>query len=172
LRIYESKWRSYWNEMKRYRDQSVAHHDIRSFEIKNYPRFDLALEAAYFYYEFIVDELRKMGIQQQPSDLREYSEAYCDCSDEGDGNVQGKGVLKHYGRCGSFTRSEVPIGFRLPSPIVAGASFAPLCRQLVLASPSLGRGLGALFTSSSSSIHRSPTLSAHQTEIDRTVERF
>ena len=76
LRIYESKWRSYWNEMKRYRDQSVAHHDIRRFEIKNYPQFDLALEAAYFYYEFIVDELRKMGIEQQPSDLREYSKAF------------------------------------------------------------------------------------------------
>jgi hypothetical protein len=76
LGIYESKWRSYWSEMKRYRDQSVAHHDLRRFEIKNYPKFDLALEAAYFYYAFVVDQLRKMGIDQQPSDLREYSKAF------------------------------------------------------------------------------------------------
>ena len=82
LRIYESKWRSYWGEMKRYRDQSVAHHDLRRSEIKNYPKFDLALEAAYFYYEFIVDQLRKMGVEQQPSDLREYSRAFADqCRD-------------------------------------------------------------------------------------------
>jgi hypothetical protein len=76
LGIYESKWHSYWNEMKRYRDQSVAHHDIRRSEIKNYPKFDLALESSYFYYEFIVGELRKMGIEQQPSDLREYSKLF------------------------------------------------------------------------------------------------
>jgi hypothetical protein len=76
LRIYESKWRSYWGEMKRYRDQTVAHHDPRRFEIKNYPKFDLALESAYFYYEFIVGELHKMGIEQQPNDLRDYSRAF------------------------------------------------------------------------------------------------
>ena len=76
LKIYDSKWHSYWDEMKRYRDQSVAHHDLRSLEIKNYPKFDLALEAAYFYYDFIVAELRKIGIDQQPSDLRKYSKAF------------------------------------------------------------------------------------------------
>ena len=76
LQIYESKWRSYWGEMKRYRDQSVAHHDIRRSEIKNYPKFDLALESAYFYYEFIVDQLRNMGTDLKPSDLREYSKSF------------------------------------------------------------------------------------------------
>ena len=76
LRIYESKWRSYWSEMKRYRDQSVAHQDIRRSEIKNYPKFDLALESAYFYHEFIVDQLRKIGTDLKPSDLREYSKSF------------------------------------------------------------------------------------------------
>lgn len=76
LQIYESKWRSYWREMKQYRDQSVAHHDIRRSEIKNYPKFDLALESAYFYYEFIVDQLRHMGTDLKPSDLREYSKSF------------------------------------------------------------------------------------------------
>jgi hypothetical protein len=76
LGIYESKWRSYWNEMKRYRDQSVAHYDLRRLEIPNYPKFDLALESAYFYYDFSVAELRKLGIEQRPDDLREYSKAF------------------------------------------------------------------------------------------------
>lgn len=62
--------------MKRYRDQSVAHHDIRRSEIKNYLKFDLALESAYFYYEFIVDQLRNMGTDLKPSDLREYSKSF------------------------------------------------------------------------------------------------
>jgi hypothetical protein len=73
LGIYESKWRSYWTEMKRYRDMSVAHHDARGIELlKNYPTFDLALESAYFYYDFVVSELLKQGINQQPKDLRAY----------------------------------------------------------------------------------------------------
>ena len=58
--------------MKRYRDQVVAHHDQRRIEIKNYPTFDLALESAYFYYDYVVSELRKNGIDQQPKDLRAY----------------------------------------------------------------------------------------------------
>jgi hypothetical protein len=95
LRIYESKWFSYWNEMRRYRDQTVAHHDIRRFEIKNYPKFDLALEAVYFYYEFIVGELRKMGIEQQPSDLREYSRAFASqCRDIADAAMKATDAFK------------------------------------------------------------------------------
>jgi hypothetical protein len=58
--------------MKRYRDQVVAHHDQRRVKIKNYPTFDLALESAYFYYDYVVSELHKNGIDQQPKDLRAY----------------------------------------------------------------------------------------------------
>ena len=76
LQIYESKWRSYWREMKQYRDQSVAHHDIRRSEIKNYPKFELALKSAYFYYEFMVHQLQNMGTDLKPSDLREYSKSF------------------------------------------------------------------------------------------------
>jgi hypothetical protein len=76
LRIYESKWRSYWSEMKRYRDQSVAHHDPRRVEIKNFPSFDLALESTYFYYDFLISELRKFGVDQYPEDLQDYGKAF------------------------------------------------------------------------------------------------
>jgi hypothetical protein len=68
--------------LKRYRDQVVAHHDQRRVGIKNYPTFDLALESAYFYYDFVVAELRKSGIDQQPKDLREYdAEFAAQCRD-------------------------------------------------------------------------------------------
>ena len=82
LRIYELKWRSYWTEMKRYRDRVVAHHDQRRIEIKNYPTFDIALDSAYFYYDYVVSELRKNGIDQQPKNLRAYgAEFAAQCRD-------------------------------------------------------------------------------------------
>jgi hypothetical protein len=62
--------------MKRYRDLSVAHHDPRKVEVKTYPTFDLALESSYFYYDFVVSELRKHGIDHQPNDLKAYSKDY------------------------------------------------------------------------------------------------
>jgi hypothetical protein len=73
LGIYESKWRSYWAEMKKYRDQTVAHHDERRRDIPRFPTFDLALESSYFYYDIVRPELRKLGIDQQPADLRHYA---------------------------------------------------------------------------------------------------
>jgi hypothetical protein len=82
LKIYDSKWRSYWAEMKRYRDQVAAHHDQRRVEIRNHPIFDLALESAYFYYDFSVSELRKLGVNQEPKDLRAYcNEFAAQCRD-------------------------------------------------------------------------------------------
>jgi len=76
LGIDESKWRSYWNEMKRYRDRVVAHHDQRRIEIKTYPTFDLALKSAYFYYDFVVSELHKNGVDQQPKHLASYGREF------------------------------------------------------------------------------------------------
>jgi hypothetical protein len=75
LGIYESKWHSYWKDMKLYRDLSVAHHDERRKELnKNYPTLGLALESAYYYYEVVDSELRKQGVdrRQYPEDLRAY----------------------------------------------------------------------------------------------------
>jgi len=62
--------------MKRYRDQSVAHHDPRRVEIRTYPTFDIALKSAYWYYEFVVGELRKIGLRQIPNDLEQYGNAF------------------------------------------------------------------------------------------------
>jgi hypothetical protein len=90
LGIDELGWGAYWKEMKRYRDQSVAHHDVRRTEIKNYPQFDLALESAYLYYELVVAELRKIGIEQRPSDLKRYGIAFADqCRDIANAAIEG-----------------------------------------------------------------------------------
>jgi hypothetical protein len=58
------------------RNQSAAHYGLRRSGIPNYPKFDLALESACFYYEFVAAELRKVGIEQRPDDLREYSKSF------------------------------------------------------------------------------------------------
>jgi hypothetical protein len=62
--------------MKRYRDQSVAHFDERRRDIKRFPTFDLGLESAYFYYDFLLAELRKAGADYQPVDLRNYGKDF------------------------------------------------------------------------------------------------
>jgi hypothetical protein len=76
LSISAIEWSAYWTEMKRYRDQAVAHYDPRRSEITNYPKFDLALGSAYVYYSYVVSELRKVGIEQIPADLEEYSNSF------------------------------------------------------------------------------------------------
>jgi hypothetical protein len=82
LNIPQETWKSYWDDIKRYRDQSVAHRDQRRVEIKAYPTFDLALLSAYFYYEVVVAELSKLGVDRLPKDLKDYGDAFADqCRD-------------------------------------------------------------------------------------------
>jgi hypothetical protein len=82
LNVSAEQWKAYWDQIKRYRDQSVAHHDQRRVEIKTYPTFDLALLSAYFYYETVVSELLKLGIEQFPKDLKAYGDDFADqCRD-------------------------------------------------------------------------------------------
>jgi hypothetical protein len=70
LNVSAEQWKAYWDHLKQYRDQSVAHHDQRRVEIKTYPKLDLALLSAYFYYETVLAELLKLGIEQFPKDRR------------------------------------------------------------------------------------------------------
>lgn len=82
LNVSLDQWKSYWDALKRYRDQSVAHHDHRRVQIKSYPIFDLALLSAYFYYEVVVTELSKLGVDKLPKDLMTYGDAFADlCRD-------------------------------------------------------------------------------------------
>jgi hypothetical protein len=72
LAINSNRWAEYWREMKRYRDQSVAHHDQQRRGIEKYPTFDIALQSAKVYYRELAVEARKCGINRFPLDLEDY----------------------------------------------------------------------------------------------------
>jgi len=75
LKIDDGTWTAYWEEMKNYRDQLIAHH-IEDGGAANYPKLDLALESSYYYYSYLIRELRDCGETRFPDDLREYSEKF------------------------------------------------------------------------------------------------
>jgi hypothetical protein len=54
-RISKEEWDVYKKEVKKYRDTTAAHLSSERREIKKFPRYDLALKAAQFYYERAVD---------------------------------------------------------------------------------------------------------------------
>jgi hypothetical protein len=76
LAMTREDWESYWQGMKKYRDFTAAHHDPRRAEIANYPVLDKALDSAFFYFEYIQHEMRKLGEDLQPADVRMYATAF------------------------------------------------------------------------------------------------
>jgi hypothetical protein len=52
-------WTAYWNEMKRYRDDSVAHHALTPKNMR-YPQLHVALDSTCFIYDSITAELEKL----------------------------------------------------------------------------------------------------------------
>jgi len=73
--VTADEWMAYWNEMKGYRDNLVAHH-IELHKVANYPRLDLALKSSYFYYSYLIKELRSLGETRYPDNLQSYCEAF------------------------------------------------------------------------------------------------
>jgi len=71
LEITQEKWSEYWEEMKTYRDEGVAHHQSDS-TIENYPTLELALQASYYYYDYLYPYLRQLGISDYPESLEHY----------------------------------------------------------------------------------------------------
>jgi len=70
LHLSLDQFHCYWSEMKRYRDQAVAHRDLKRKAIPRFPNFDVALESAYFYYGVVLSELREQGIELGPRHQR------------------------------------------------------------------------------------------------------
>lgn len=68
--VSERQWSEYWNEMKAYRDEAVAHHSNPSFT--HYPKLDLALQSCYFYYGYVIAKARSLGETKYPDSLEEY----------------------------------------------------------------------------------------------------
>jgi hypothetical protein len=71
-----TSWLDYWNELKRYRDRCVAHHDPGRISIPNYPQLEPALLSAFVYYEYVRCESLRLGMRQQPADIREYARSF------------------------------------------------------------------------------------------------
>lgn len=76
LGLRQNTWDAYWNEMKVYRDQHVAHLDFIRRDITNYPKLDYALSSAMYYYKLVITELRALGETGFPDDLGIYYEKF------------------------------------------------------------------------------------------------
>jgi hypothetical protein len=68
-------WREYRDHLKQYRDNFIAHQDNQT-AVATFPDLTLALEASYYYYEYLIAEWRRMGEERFPDDLREYARRY------------------------------------------------------------------------------------------------
>ena len=69
--VNAEEWSAYWNNMKAYRDNLVAHHfDFR--KVANYPVLDLAMQSSFFYYSYLIKKLRSLGEKNFPDDLQAY----------------------------------------------------------------------------------------------------
>lgn len=73
--VTADEWAAYWNEMKAYRDNLVAHH-IELNKVGNYPVLDLALKSSFFYYRYLINELRALGEARYPDNLQVYCGAF------------------------------------------------------------------------------------------------
>ncbi len=73
--ISAEQWSAYWQEMKLYRDNLVAHH-IEGKRVANYPNLDIALQSSFAYYNFLIAELRSLGEHRYPDDLQNYCTAF------------------------------------------------------------------------------------------------
>jgi hypothetical protein len=75
LGVNDSMWADYWTQMKAYRDNLVAHH-IEATDVTHYPVLDLALRSSYFYYDYVIAQLRGLGDKRFPDDLKRYADDF------------------------------------------------------------------------------------------------
>jgi hypothetical protein len=77
LCITWSEWVAYWDEMKKYRDNAVAHLSTTRRDIPIFPNYDLALRSAEIYYERVAAiSLDEFGFQPFPVEIEKYSQAF------------------------------------------------------------------------------------------------
>lgn len=91
--VDQAEWLRYWQKVKEYRDNHAAHFNVKYLSPENdphYPDLDLALEAAYFYYERILEVLNDRGEQHGfPCDIREYCHRFLEQATEAATNAVG-----------------------------------------------------------------------------------
>ncbi|MBM4275174.1 MAG: hypothetical protein FJ126_04225 [Deltaproteobacteria bacterium] len=75
LDIDNSNWDDYWRRVKNYRDKFVAHHE-NSPGITHYPELDNIIKSSFYYYSYLIEKLREIGIYYEPDDLSDYYEHF------------------------------------------------------------------------------------------------
>lgn len=68
----QTEWTAYWQQLKSYRDQHVAHLDFSKRDVTHFPDLDQALASAVYYYQRLIAELRALGEKRFPDDLGIY----------------------------------------------------------------------------------------------------
>lgn len=76
------EWLDYWNGVKGYRDNHAAHFNeeyLLTEKASTYPDLTVALEAAYFYYGYLLEMMDAQGIAHRyPKDIRKYCRRFTD----------------------------------------------------------------------------------------------
>ena len=76
VQLDQDAWCGYWQQMKKYRDQHVAHLDFNRRDVSHYPDLGPALKSVCYYYSRLIVELRAMGDAPFPDDLSLYYEEF------------------------------------------------------------------------------------------------
>ncbi len=71
--LSEDEWHVYWDSIKTYRDEVVAHHESAS-KVTHFPDFSHALQACFYYYTILIKQLRMFKVFDYPDSLESYFE--------------------------------------------------------------------------------------------------
>ena len=74
--VDQEGWTGYWQQVKGYRDEHVAHLDLNKRSVDDFPVLDYALKASAFYYRRLLDALPADEAGRYPADLMEYYERF------------------------------------------------------------------------------------------------
>lgn len=75
LKFSETQWADYWEHMKAYRDNLVAHH-IDGHDVGTYPSLTPALESAAYHYSYLLPRIRELDQTTYPDDLLTYQKNF------------------------------------------------------------------------------------------------
>lgn len=76
LGLEQEEWLAYWQQMKAYRDQHVAHLDFNRRDVTHFPNLESALSSTVYYYSQLIQELRALGEMRFPNDLSGYYDSF------------------------------------------------------------------------------------------------
>ena len=73
------EWEGYWNHMKDYRDELVAHYEMDT-DVSKYPDLEIAMRSSYFYYDYLQSTLNQEVLAEPLEGLEEYSNRFYESS--------------------------------------------------------------------------------------------